>query len=467
MASYEYLDEERKKLWLEINDLKDAVNKKTSDYEKEAKQASKKCSEFRNRSQEAKESVSDALAEAESKLKKLQTNYAEVELKLSESEKISTRAFEHSENINSVISKSEMISELFENKEQLSEKLESLSEILAQGQDSSNKINTLYNSIMKRKKEFDELFYEINGYEETDEAGEETHVNGLKDDLYETFNTLNDDLEELKKSLSTLKSDTSNNYDKFLDEEREKFKQLSDEWSEEYTQLTQKVKDLLPEALTAGLSYAYSEKRIDEIKNGKWFNRTFSAAIFGLVVVSLLPFFINIHLLQEGKSLEAVIYDMPRLVVAILPLYVPFLWLAYSANKKANLSKRLVEEYTHKEVLSKTYEGLSSQIDGLQDSDITAELKTKLLFNILDVSSENPGKLISDYNKADHPLMDALDKSSKLSDAVNSLAKIPGFSRLATILEKKSDEIIHKQRSKIEEGLDIIHKPEKDESQPV
>lgn len=42
MISVEYLEEERKKLWLEINQLKNDLNKKISDHESDAKQASKK-----------------------------------------------------------------------------------------------------------------------------------------------------------------------------------------------------------------------------------------------------------------------------------------------------------------------------------------------------------------------------------------------------------------------------------------
>ena len=156
---------------------------------------------------------------------------------------------------------------------------------------------------------------------------------------------------------------------------------------------------------------------------------------------------------------------MPRLVSTIFPLYLPLLWVAYSSNRKGNLSKRLVEEYTHKEVLSKTFEGLSSQIESIDDEAMSSELRIKLLYNILDVSSENPGKLISNYNKADHPLMDALEKSTKLSNAVDDLAKIPGLSKITKILEKKSQKILEQEGRKVKEALDVIA-PEADKVQP-
>jgi hypothetical protein len=118
-----------------------------------------------------------------------------------------------------------------------------------------------------------------------------------------------------------------------------------------------------------------------------------------------------------------------------------------------NLTKRLIEEYSHKEVLSKTFEGLSKQIDGIEDKTTSADLRIKLLYNILEVNSENPGKLISDYNKTDHPLMDALDKSIKLTNAVTKLSKIPGFSKLAATLERKSKKILNEETKKVDAGL--------------
>ncbi|MFS1425717.1 hypothetical protein LMH73_000620 [Vibrio splendidus] len=47
------------------------------------------------------------------------------------------------------------------------------------------------------------------------------------------------------------------------------------------------------------------------------------------------------------------------------------------------LSKRLIEEYTHKGVIGKTFEGLSTQIDDVKDQTTSDELKTKLLFTQL------------------------------------------------------------------------------------
>ena len=113
-------------------------------------------------------------------------------------------------------------------------------------------------------------------------------------------------------------------------------------------------------------------------------------------------------------------------------------------------------------MLSKTFEGLSEQIKNIENKDTSVDLRNRLLFNLLEVSSENPGKLISDYNKSDHPLMDALDKSVKLANAVEKLAKIPGFSKLAQVLDKKSKNVLGDEEKKVKAGLDTLHAENED-----
>ena len=151
----------------------------------------------------------------------------------------------------------------------------------------------------------------------------------------------------------------------------------------------------------------------------------------------------------------------------MLPLYAPIVWFAYYSNKKLNLSKRLIEEYTHKEVLSKTFEGLSKQIHDLEEDNISKELKIKLLQDFLQMYSENPGKLISDYSKSDHPIMELLENSNKLDKTIQKVQKFPGLNKVAEIIEKKSERKIEQATDAIERTLDkklAIHESEEDDS---
>ncbi len=52
--------------------------------------------------------------------------------------------------------------------------------------------------------------------------------------------------------------------------------------------------------------------------------------------------------------------------------------------------------------------------------------------------------------------MDALDKSIKLTNAVTRLAKIPGFSKLVSKSEQKSEAILTEEGKKADAGLSTV-----------
>ncbi len=444
-----YLESERKKIWERLVELQSDINKKTSDYELEARQASKKCSEYRNRCEETKEEADRHLNEIKNSKDDAEQKRGEV-LKLLNQAKVKESAIDdlhrqiiaiHDDLSGRKNTLEEQIGELeslFENHASFSEKIKSLSTLYTESEDYASKLKVSYNQLVSRKSEIDELYYEIIGFTETDsETNEETEVPGLKGQLEVAYTELKNGFAEFEKSKKQEVTETLKG------------------WNAEYDSVIAKIRSLLPNALTTGLSYAYTQKKEDEISESVILRKSFERAILGLITVSLIPFSVSIYLIVDGASLDETILKLPRLVLAILPLYIPILWVAYSANRKLNLSKRLIEEYTHKEVLSKTFEGLSTQLESLEDSPSSEELRTKLLFNILEVSSENPGKLISNYDKSDHPLMDALDKSTQLSNAISRIAKIPGMSKLVTALEQKSDRMLAEEAKKVEEGIAI------------
>lgn len=448
--SLEYLEEERKKLWKEVEILKEDVAKKTSDYERDAKESSKRTSEYRNRANKTEEEAKNKLNEINDlveEIKKGKTNSkrnnTEIETNLSKSKKNLDELVKRKDKMGNLIERLEMVSE---NHPKIEEEIESLEDNLSKIKELYLKIKTLHTNSVSKRGEINTIYNEIIGYTEVDEeTGEETEIKGLKENLENTYNDLKKGFGNLIDDLAEIKNTTETN-----------FNDKVTTWALKYDTVLTQIEKLLPKALTTGLSYAYSEKKESEVKESGKLAKKFKDATLGLIGVSLIPFAVGIVSLFNNKTLEEVILDMPRLVLAIFPLYIPVLWLAYSANKKHNLSKRLIEEYTHKEVLSKTFEGLSTQIEKLEEGDVSKELKTKLLYNLLTISSENPGKLISDYNKSDHPLMDTLDKSVKLASAIENLSKIPGFSKIANILNlklKKKEKDIAK---KVEKGFESI-----------
>lgn len=356
--------------------------------------------------------------------------------------------------------------------EEIAEKVRSINDYLSQSKDLpqnvadtqklleeskalSDKISNTLNHSINKKAEIDKLVVEIFGDDHKADDGTVEHIDGLKDDLEQAYDEVAAKTDTLRTTLEKETSAISARHEEVLDAKIADFEKLISISNARFTEVNSQLIGLLPGAMAEGLSAAYEKKKDDEIVSRRSSEKKFILAISGMVAISLIPFGADFYLLNfQNKNLVDVIKDTPNLVVAILPLYFPVLWMAYAANKSINLSKRLIEEYTHKAVLGKTFSGLSNQIETLShQSEVKEELRTRLLFNVLQVSAENPGKLISNYNKSDHPLMDALENSAKLSDAVESLSRIPGFASLAKKLGEKSEELLETQRKKVEAGL--------------
>ena len=327
-------------------------------------------------------------------------------------------------------------------------------------------LDLLHKKSLESHSAIEDIYLEIEGYDEKDEdSGKEVRINGLKDNLKTTYDDLQKNLDETIENVNDLSNKYISINEKQNEERGKEFDELVQGWKKNYDDIKSEIEGLLPAAITKGLSKAYSDKKKEEIDENENLSNVFTKSIWGMVLISLIPFGIGITFLVKGAELKTVIYDLPRIVLSILPLYIPAFWVAYASNKRVNLSKRLIEEYSHKEVVGKTFEGLSKQIETIDDDEVNQELRAKLLFNLLQVSSENPGKLITDYNKADHPLMDVLDKSAKLSGSMEKLSNVPGVNKILKMLSEKANRDLNEKGKKVAEGLNTIAYEEDDDDE--
>jgi hypothetical protein len=454
MDKLEYLESERIKLWQKIKEVEQLAISKLSDAEAEAKAASKKVAEYKNRTKEAYESVLTDLKTISAHASVATTAGESVNKSLKESEDlvVALKGFindaqANKEEMARLLDAAKKLSESMEKinagVEEETEKLAAMQKAILNSSEIQKRVELIYKTVLERSEKVEDIYHEVYGYTATDsQTDDEVEVKGLKDKLAESY-------KEIEKKIDF----TSTELGRKHEENGKALLQCEKNWTDKLSGLGKEIEALLPKALTAGLSHAYAKKKDDETAEGKGIFKTFIASICGLIIVSFIPFGICIYYINTGIPLQESVERMPRLVFSIIPLYIPILWVAYSASKKLNLSKRLVEEYTHKEVLSKTYEGLAKQVQDLGDNPMSKDLRVKLLYNILDISAENPGKLISDYNKSDHPMMDALDKSILLTNAVNKLVKVPGFKKISALIQKKADKILDEEDRKATAGL--------------
>lgn len=441
------------------------ASKRAPDYEEEARQSSENAKDYSKTAQQAlievnalKEKLLEFEKEISQNKEEIETSVETLNEYLENAEKLKSDLTEKhnsvSEGVNITQERIEKFEEVFENHPELENEIESFEETILKIKDSEAKSNQLVKGINTRVIELETLYNQILGFTETDENDEERIVQGLKQELEIAYNGLDSKRTFLETEYRKIESTTKENFKLFSEEHKVKTDTQYQNWETKYTNLNKKIEGLLPNALTAGLSYAFSEKKEDEIKSHESYKSLFQKAIIGLICVSLIPFIISIYSIYHKDSLDIIINRIPKIVTAILPLYIPVLWFAISSSKKMNLSKRLIEEYTHKEVLSKTYEGLSRQIENLEIEETAFDLRTKLLQNFLLMYSENPGKLISDYNKTDHPIMELLENSNKLETTIQKLENIPGLSKLSKLLETKSKKKLEQVALKVEKGID-------------
>lgn len=455
-----YLEDERKKLWERITRLEASIQvlekeikTRTPEIEKEAKEHSKRTSEYRNRAEqrlvEATELVVNLQKQVETSINlnnqiiSLGSTISEVVDEVeNEKNKLNIIEQNYLSKVDRIDGHILNIEEVFKKYPNLENTLTTLEGYIEKIEENQNKSSISLVSINTRKKQIDDLHRGIFGYKDLNEAGQEIFIDGTKNELEKAYDELSEELYASKEKVEVLNKEYVDKYQSFESSYKKKYEEIITE-----------IRRLLPNALTAGLSSAFSKKKEDEVKSSEQLQKRFSQGINLLIGISILPVFVSIAFLIEKKDLEEVILMLPRIVLAIVPMYIPALWITYSSSKKLNLSKRLIEEYAHKEVLSRTYEGLSNQISNIKDCEQSEELRIRLLTNFLQASSENPGKLISNYETSDHPIMEALEQSYKFQIAVDKLSGFPGLGKISALIEKRAKSKLDAKAEKIEKAL--------------
>jgi DNA repair exonuclease SbcCD ATPase subunit len=230
--------------------------------------------------------------------------------------------------------------ELFEKNNDLEDRINNATEQLESFNEIESRAQGILKNITTSHAKVKELRDEILGYDTENEDGESQRIDGIKDQLESTYVVLKSNITELNDYLTDIDSNSKISYQSLLEDAKSKTEECIKKQENQYSEVYQKIITLLPAALTTGLSAAYNEKITSESSELVNHNKTFSNAIKWLVCISFIPFLADLYLLVVlEKDLVSVISETPKLVLSILPLYFPILWMAYSSNKKMNLSK--------------------------------------------------------------------------------------------------------------------------------
>ncbi|MBO5566077.1 MAG: hypothetical protein J5934_02495 [Succinivibrio sp.] len=258
----------------------------------------------------------------------------------------------------------------------------------------------------KDQEKISNIYYEINGKEENNK-----HIDGLKDRLKKSFEELENDISLSKQEIEEFTKSYKEEFESYIVESRK----IRDGVKEE-------IRSYLPGAVAAGLAGAYHEKAQFEEKEIKSATTYFNSFVLILSLIGIAPF---VYLIVfNNLSFWELIEKVPSITFSIFPIYLPLIWLGIHFNKKANISRKLSEEYSYKEALCKSIDGLQKQIELVSDEDHRQELHRKLVELVIKTSEDNPGKYITQYNKTDNPLVDLILKPKKLRESLSAIQDI-------------------------------------------
>ena len=87
-------------------------------------------------------------------------------------------------------------------------------------------------------------------------------------------------------------------------------------------------------------------------------------------------------------------------------------------------------------------------------SDNAHELNIKLLYNIINMMSDNPGQLIKGFEQSDHPLVEVLNNIMKSEKSLDNLSNIPGIALIIQQLQKRLEKTKSNNKKNIENSIE-------------
>ncbi len=208
----------------------------------------------------------------------------------------------------------------------------------------------------------------------TDSAGE------LQTQAQEWWNQSKELFEQIQEC-----SNTTNNLSDAVQQQRNKANTLTEELQkcrdsaeakrQEMDVLTRKIESLLPGATSAGLASSYHDAQEGKGTWPYWLGFIFS---IGTLFVGYSYYFI----------FQSQIIDWSN-IFARTTIGFPLIWLAWYCQKSIAQTRRIAEEYHHKERIMSIYEGFAKQID---QSDEGEAKRQELVSVLIKAVAINPAR---------------------------------------------------------------------------
>lgn len=305
MSKFEdLLNKEKAYLWEKTSEIEENIRnlearirdeflQSGTDLQKNANYSSRKVTEYKNKSNVAKQEAEAAAADSKDYLSKIENIYSETSSNSKEIEKYLSDVKSETEKLDELLGKTTSIyDEMCDQYRQLSElpnkyislgdDLSELEENIGTAESNTQKIKSLLTQSISHKNKLTEIYDEFYGYEEEDEDGNVHKEKGKLDQLDSEHSQIKSDLEETKNELIELSESSNARFNELLDTHKAQFDNFLSEKEDNIQSIEDKIKSLLPNALTAGLSHAYEAKKLDEVENHQQLNKYFYYSIIDL-----------------------------------------------------------------------------------------------------------------------------------------------------------------------------------------
>lgn len=176
------------------------------------------------------------------------------------------------------------------------------------------------------------------------------------------------------------------------------------------------IEGLLKSATNASLASAFETFRgqVEALKEKS--EKYFFLSIIALVGAILIPYI---------PFIKGWMFTSDNVYIELLRRVLftgPFVWLAYYQARKTNQYFRLEQEYAHKTVVSRSFEGYKSQVLELyKDNPSSQEMLRKLLGGSIETIAKNPAEVLDNAKGSSHPLEDVKDNISGVIDPITKL----------------------------------------------
>jgi len=202
------------------------------------------------------------------------------------------------------------------------------------------------------------------------------------------------------KSKKQLIDELHDNFQQHIGDQQNKISEYQTEFEKYESGKREEIEGLLKMATNASLASSFERQRVKTRGSKNISELLFWLALVLVVAAILIPYIPYIKGLMFSAKDDVYLNLLKRTL-----LTSPFIWWAFHQSRKANQYFRLEQEYAHKAVVSRSFEGYKSQVLELyKESEASNSMLHRLLSGSIDTITKNPSDILDKVKHTSSPV---------------------------------------------------------------